>query len=117
MIEHIRNNWKVILIFALAAIIVVLLYKRGKEELAKQQEEKVNNAKGKTENAVIVENTKITEKPAVTVEENIRSFDDVFEDYRAGKISRAEAQKKSGLPNGTFYRKLNKYDNRKTDAV
>lgn len=108
MIEHIKKNWKVIVIFVLVAIIAFMLYQRGKEDISQP----LQPAKGKAgEMEEVVEAVEVVEKePQI-------NFDTIFEDYRAGKISQKEAQIESGLATGTFYRKLKKYDDRKTDAV
>jgi len=102
MIEKIKNNWKIILIFLLIAVIVFVLYKYGKQTLEVEPPQK-NNAVGKSD---IVEeqelNTRNSREPY--------NLDSIFADYRSGTISRKEALKYSKLSNGAFYRKLNKYD-------
>lgn len=119
MIEHIRNNWKVILIFILVAFIVFLLYQRGKEMIAQESQE-IKHAVGNTENADVVEVAKEVKEPAA-VETPASpppiNVNDIFADYRGGKIKREAAIEKSGLPKTTFYKKLGKYDNRKTDVI
>ena len=113
MIEQIKKNWKVIVICVLIAIIVFLLYKRRKVEDFEEIQEAVEvkpsqNATGNIGQTSDNQQDDIFKKVDLL---------QIFSDYRSGKIDRATAIKESGLSNGSFYRRLNKYDNGKTDAI
>ena len=121
MIEHVKQHWKVIVICLLVVVIVFMLYRHGKL-LQDTKQPPTNKAVGKTD-----EPAKQVEKVENPIDKPVQasfndvfnaklevvptgSFDDVFAQYRAGTINRETALKKTGLSNGSFHRKLSKYD-------